>query len=319
MGSQQGQQPQVPAKKPVSRTEMIERKIDRTAASALSISSDIGGVAFTNMGELLEFSKLMSISLQAVPKHCRDQPGVCLGICIQAVEWRMSPYAVANKSYVVNDRISYESQLIHAVIEQRAPITTRLRHRFTGEGDKRRCIVWATCKGEEEPLEYTSPEFVRIQPKNSPLWTTKPDLQLFYNASRDWARMYFPDVIMGVYSVDELEDMPGTQALEQIPAGGIKGLKSKIAGVSTAEVEQHEAPEDEPEYEEEFEEDSDLDDGECTEEQGDGEPESPEQPSEGAPSTDNPAGMTPEEEADQRREQQARGGKLFDTHGNVGQ
>jgi len=187
-------------------TELIESKIDKGALHQLSVTTAAGGISFTSMSEIAEFAKLMSVSGQAVPPHCRNAPGVCLALALQSVEWKMSPYAVANKSYVVNDRVSYESQLIHAVIEQRAPITARLRHTFSGSGDSRRCKVWATAKGEEEPLVYESPEIKNITPKNSPLWKTKPDLQLFYNASRDWARMYFPDVIMGVYADDEMLD-----------------------------------------------------------------------------------------------------------------
>jgi hypothetical protein len=174
----------------------------------LSVSNALGGIAFTNMAEVMSFGSLMANSGVAVPAFLRSNPGACIAVCIQAIEWRMSPYAVANKSYVVNDRISYESQLIHAVIEQRAPLVGRLRNRYTGEGNDRRCIVWAHVKGEKEPLEFQSATFGQIQPKNSPLWKTKPDLQLYYNAARDWARMYFPDVILGVYSTDELEDAP---------------------------------------------------------------------------------------------------------------
>lgn len=186
-------------------TTRIEAAIDKATTAGLSLSSERGGLAFGNAAEAMEFAKLMSVSGMAVPAHCRNQPGVCLGLTIQAIEWRMSPFAVANKSYVVNDRLCYESQLIHAVIEQRAPITSRLRHDFSGEGLNRRCRVWATPKGEAEPMVYTSPPFKDITPKNSPLWKTKPDLQLYYNTSRDWARVYFPDVILGVYSDDELE------------------------------------------------------------------------------------------------------------------
>jgi hypothetical protein len=174
----------------------------------LSVSNALGGIAFTNMAEVMSFGSLMANSGVAVPAFLRSNPGACIAVCIQAIEWRMSPYAVANKSYVVNDRISYESQLIHAVIEQRAPLVGRLRNRYTGEGNDRRCIVWAHVKGEKDPLEFQSATFGQIQPKNSPLWKTKPDLQLYYNAARDWARMYFPDVILGVYSTDELEDAP---------------------------------------------------------------------------------------------------------------
>lgn len=185
-----------------SQQELIEAKIDKHVAGGLSVGQ--GAVQFANMHDVMEFAKMMSISGQAVPPHLRSQVGFCLAICVQAIEWRFSPFAVANKSYVVNDKVGYESQLIHAVIEQRSPIIGRLRHSFVGSGDKRQCKVWANVRGETEPLEYTSPEFATITPKNSPLWKSKPDLQLYYNTSRDWARVYFPDVILGVYSEDEL-------------------------------------------------------------------------------------------------------------------
>lgn len=188
-----------------TKTELIESKIDKSAAGSMTIGN--GGVQFNNMGELMEFAKVMAIAGQAIPPHMRNQVGFCLAVCLQSIEWRMSPIAVANKSYVVNDRICYESQLIHAVIEQRAPIKGRLRHEFIGEGEKRQCRVWATDRNETEPFSYTSPCIFSINPKNSPLWKSKPDLQLFYNTSRDWARIYYPDVIMGVYSDDEIQQI----------------------------------------------------------------------------------------------------------------
>ena len=184
----------------------IENRIDKALAGNIEVSFQSGGIAFRNMSDVMEFSKIMAVAEQAVPKHCRGNPGLCLSITLDAIGFDMSPFAVANKSYVVNDRVSYESQLIHAVIERRAPIVGRLRHKFNGEGAGRTCTVWATAEGETEPLEYTSPRIGDIKPKNSPLWTTKPDLQLYYNTTRDWARVYFPDVILGVYSKDELMD-----------------------------------------------------------------------------------------------------------------
>ena len=55
-------------------------------------------------------------------------------ICVQAIEWRMSPFAVANKSYVVNDRVAYESQLVHAVIEQESNYEPRARSKKGAKG-----------------------------------------------------------------------------------------------------------------------------------------------------------------------------------------
>ncbi len=55
-------------------------------------------------------------------------------------------------------------------------------------------------------VEYTSPKFVTINPKNSPLWKNDPDQQLFYFSVRSFARRHFPDVMMGIYTVDEMLD-----------------------------------------------------------------------------------------------------------------
>lgn len=207
----------------------IEDRIDRVAASTLEVSDALGGLRFQNMVEVMEFAKCMAIAETAVPKHLRGNPGMCLAVCIQALEWRFSPFAVANKSYVVNDRIGYESQLVHAVIEQRAPIIGRLRHKFEGEDGQRRCIVTATLRETGETLEYISPPFDKIQPKNSPLWKTKPDLQLYYNTSRDFCRAYFPDVLLGVYSQEELRDHVGPDNAKDVSKPDV-GSRLKARG-----------------------------------------------------------------------------------------
>lgn len=186
--------------------QRIEEKLDKAVAGAVAVSDSVGGVMFTSMAEVMEFAKLLSLAGTAVPKHLRGNPGGCLAITIQALEWRMSPIAVANKSYEVNDRIAYESQLIHAVIEARAPLKQRLRAVYSGDGVERACKVSGHLKGEVDPLEYDSPPISKIKVKNSPLWTADPDQQLWYYAVRAWARKYCPDVLLGIYSADELED-----------------------------------------------------------------------------------------------------------------
>ena len=160
--------------------EKIEGRIDRVLTESMAVDATSGGMIFRSAVEVMEFSKLMAIGGVAVPAHCRGNVGVCLAVCIQAIEWRMSPYAVANKSYVVNDRLCYESQLIHAVIEQRAPLERRLRHTYAGDGGKLTCTIIGHVRGEPEPMTFTSSPIEMITPKNSPLWKSKPALQLYY-------------------------------------------------------------------------------------------------------------------------------------------
>lgn len=228
--------------RPQNRTDLIESRIDKNETSKIQVGGNFGGVNFTNMLEMMEFAKLMAISGAGVPPHLRNQPGMCLAIILQAVEWKMSPYSVANKSYVVNDRVSYESQLIHAVVEQRCPLTRRLRDEYIGEGPTRQCKVIGYVKGEPEPLVYISPKFSEIKVKNSPLWLSKPDLQLWYNASRDWARKYFPDVLLGVYSDEEL-----AQPAEIPPKSFISRTEQVLQKVTSRPVSEGQRFEPDPE------------------------------------------------------------------------
>lgn len=215
-----------------STEERIAARIDTDETKRLAVSDFAGGVAFADLGQVMEFGKLMAVSGVAVPKHLRGNPGACVAVCVQAIEWRMSPFAVANKSYSVSDRLAYEAQLIHAVILQRAPIRGRVKIEYRGDGDGRTCRVWAELTDEPgEIVEYVSPPFGRITPKNSPLWKSDPDQQHFYYAVRAWCRRHFPDVLLGVYARDELEDGPhlGPDRAKDVTPKTLSGKLDAIA------------------------------------------------------------------------------------------
>lgn len=187
--------------------QRLAARVDQAVTNQLALSGASGGLGFRNAAEAMEFAKLMAISSVAVPKHLRGNPGACLAVTIQAIEWRLSPYAVANKSYSVNDRLAYESQLIQAVILQRAPIKGRFKVEYSGVGEHRVCKVSATLQ-DGGAVEYESPEFGRITPKNSPLWKSDPDQQQFYYSGRALCRRHFPDVLLGIYDRDEIDEAP---------------------------------------------------------------------------------------------------------------
>jgi hypothetical protein len=188
-----------------------------------------GGVMFNNMLEVMEFAKLMSTSDIGVPKFFRGNPGLCLRICVQSDAWGFDPYAVADKAYAVGDRLGYESQLIHAVIERHAPLEGRLRHTFAGEGAKMTCTVIGQIIGETTTFDWTSPPIGEIKPKNSPDWINNPKKQLYYHTGRDWARVYCPDVLMGCYSRDELDGDYGPSRAREVNTS----LAERLPGEST--------------------------------------------------------------------------------------
>src|SRR5882672_8023013 len=155
---------------PQALTTFQERGL--VTGNEIMMGSARGGARFENMLQVMEFAKMMALADIGVPAHLRGNPGACLRITLQADEWGFSPFAVADKSYNVSDRIAYESQLVHAVIERRAPLEGRLRMELRGEGPTRRCKVIGRLIGENAPFEWEGPEFQHIRVKNSPEWVS---------------------------------------------------------------------------------------------------------------------------------------------------
>lgn len=204
-----------PQTQALTRSDKLEAAIDKRTTSELRINS-AGQINFVNANEIMEFAKMMALGKQAIPPHLRESPGACLAVCIQASAWTMSPFAVANKSYVVNDRMAYEAQIIAAVILMRAPIIGRLKYKYDGEGPTRRCTCTAKLD-DGDTVDYTSPMIKDIKVKNSPLWIGDPDQQLSYYSARALARRHFPDVILGVYTPEEMAEETTRDVTAPIP------------------------------------------------------------------------------------------------------
>lgn len=173
----------------------------------MSTGSTGAKIAPQNLAEVVKFAEVMCRADIALPKHLRGNAGACMAVSLQALDWQMNPFAVASKSYQVNGQIAYEAQLIIAVINTRSGIEGRLEYRFEGEGAEKVCI--ASGKLDGKILEVRSPKFKDITPKNSPLWKSDPDQQHCYYTGRAWGRRHTPEVILGVYDRDEVEQFQG--------------------------------------------------------------------------------------------------------------
>lgn len=205
---------------------------DQTSTREIGIAVGAGGasIAPQNLGEVVRFAEVMCRADIALPKHLRGNAGACMAVALQALEWQMSPFAVASKSYAVNGAIAYEAQLIAAVVNTRSGIKGRLKYHFAGEGDKLICRVVGILNGEE--CEYVSPPVGAIQPKNSPLWKTDPQQQLGYFSARSWARRHCPEVLLGVYDRDEVEQFRDSENAKDVTP-----LSERL---KLAKIEQHE-------------------------------------------------------------------------------
>lgn len=213
---------------------------ERTSLGDLVIDRSSGGMVARSGADARAIAEMMAKADIGIRKHLRGNVGACLAIVFQADFWGLTPYQVGNKSYLVNDQIAYEAQLIQAVIQMRAPIKGRIKTDYKGEGPTRQIRVWAKIRVEEgddeEIVEYLSPRFADIKPKNSPLWQNDPDQQLHYFGVRSWCRRHFPEVILGVYAEDEVQSIvPEAEYRVIEPGETMSGRLDRLAGAGRAE------------------------------------------------------------------------------------
>lgn len=163
-----------------------------------------GRVLPRSFKEVVEFAQMMCKGGVAIPIHLRDNPGACLSVIQRSLAWEMDPWAVATKTYAVNDILAYESQLIAAVIQKWAPIKEKvIPYKFTGEGEALSCEILVHHAETGEEIYYQSPQVKDINPKNSPLWKSDRRQQLGYYSMRAMARRHFAGILLGVYDREE--------------------------------------------------------------------------------------------------------------------
>lgn len=161
----------------------------------------------------LRLADMMSRAKVGVPAHFHNQPGDCLMVIEQAMRWGMSPFAVAQCTSLIQGKLMFEGKLVAAALHTSGALKTRLDYIYTGTGPDRAVTVTATLAGEDKPREVT----VRLADAktNNGIWQKQPDQQLSYHGARVWARRYCPEVMLGVYAPEEMEQ-PAARDAEAI-------------------------------------------------------------------------------------------------------
>ncbi|ARX34518.1 TPA: recombinase RecT [Proteus mirabilis] len=173
-----------------------------------------------SLDRIVKFAELMASGTATVPRHLQGKPSDCLAITMQSARWGMDPFVVGQKTHVINGVLGYEAQLVNAVITSSNAVVGRFHYKYGGDWEKIVGMkdkrdesglfieVGAILRGEEE-VTWGEPVYLAdVQTRNSPLWKTMPKQQIAYLAVKYWARLYCPEVILGVYTPEELEDRP---------------------------------------------------------------------------------------------------------------
>lgn len=159
-----------------------------------------------NLDRLDRIAERMASGRMTVPEYLRGNIGDCMAIAMQAMLWNMDPFAVAQKTHIVSGRLGYEAQLVNAVLQNSGAIRGLPYYEYRGENGSLECRVGCVPRGESEIRWGEWLSIAAVTTKNSPLWKVNPRQQMGYLQVKNWARAFAPGAILGVYTVDELED-----------------------------------------------------------------------------------------------------------------
>jgi hypothetical protein len=202
------------------------------APSTMSALSIINGDSFDRA---LKLAELMSQGRISCPEHLRARPADCMAIVMQSMQWGLNPYAVAAETYQdQSGKIGYQAKVVNAVIIAQAPITGRPTYEYIGDWDKilgrvveRENAAKGTkffarnwqdsdeiglgviCRYQldgEDTQREAKLMLSQCHPRFSTQWVIDPKQQIAYAIIKKIGRREFPELMLGIYTKDELDD-----------------------------------------------------------------------------------------------------------------
>lgn len=185
-----------------------------------------------NVNEAKELAQLMSKS-ELMPQHLSGKPGDCLLIVMQAHRWRMDPYVVGMCTSVIHKKLCYEGKLVAAALTSMNAIEGRLEYEITGEGASLGITITGTPRGgKPQVLRGT----VTGWSTGNEQWKKDPVSMLVYRGTRQWARLFAPEALLGVYTPDEIVEGTAGDIVVTQPSTEVPQTKKAPAPIVDAEV-----------------------------------------------------------------------------------
>lgn len=181
---------------------------------ALTTAQNTEMSAFSDIKSFEDAQRIASMlsSSTLVPKEFQGKEG--LANCMIALELAQrlnaSPMAVMQNLYIIHGRPSWSAQYIIAAINTCGKFSP-LRFKMDGQGADRTCTAQAVDKsgelleGGEVSIQMAKDE--GWYAKNGSKWKTMPEQMLRYRAAAFFGRLYAPEIMMGMQTAEELNDV----------------------------------------------------------------------------------------------------------------
>lgn len=161
-----------------------------------------------------------------VPKSYQNNPSNCLIAIEMASRINTSPMMVMQNLYIVNGTPAWSSQWIIAMINNSRRYKTELKFdiKYDNNGSLVSCMAWAEdYNGNKVTGPIITMQMARDEGwigKSGSKWKTMPEVMIRYRAASFFGRLNCPDMIMGIYSQEEVIDGFG-DVLDDTTAGAV--------------------------------------------------------------------------------------------------
>lgn len=161
----------------------------------------------TQAFELVQRQAKMLSSSTLVPKEFQGNMANCaIGLSI-AKRLGADPFMVLQNVDIIHGRPSFRASFLIAMVNASGRFTP-IQFRMTGEGDNRACVAYAKDKETGETVEGPEVSMAMAKAegwstKSGSKWKTMPELMLRYRSGAFFARLYAPDITLGMLTAEE--------------------------------------------------------------------------------------------------------------------
>ena len=146
-----------------------------------------------------------------VPQTYQKNPSNCLIAIEQAQRMHISPLMVMQNLYPIQGRPSWSSKFLIASINASGKFDMELQYDETKDKDGKpySCVAWTMKNGRRVEGMEVSMQMAKDEGwlgKNGSKWKTMPQLMLRYRAASFFSSLNCPELTMGIYTKEEIED-----------------------------------------------------------------------------------------------------------------
>ena len=193
-------------------TQLAEKKEQTSVQQTNKVTDYSLGIFGTsdNFIMAMQMAKALSEST-IVPQTYQKNPSNCLIAIEQAQRMNISPLMVMQNLYPIQGKPSWSSKFLIASINASRKFDMELQYDETKDKDGKpySCVAWTMKNGRRIEGMEVNMQMAKDEGwlgKNGSKWKTMPQLMLRYRAASFFSSLNCPELTMGIYTKEEIED-----------------------------------------------------------------------------------------------------------------